>query len=383
MTQPTTDAPVPPQAWFNVVHSPEWLADVTQVGPNGVRFDDLHAVIATLAALPVGQVSMYDSINVAALPAGALAYAGYYNGTFANLTALRKRFPNAEIVSVTPNGAKGAMYIDVEPGDANNAAIPAFLKAGGLGFYTSAGNVAAAIATCTAAGIPRSSYRVWSAHWTGRHICGPATCGFPQADGTQYVSTTGWDESVVIAPSFFGGTVTPPSPFPISAGATGAEVVTLQQMLNKWAVSIKLATALKVDGVFGQLTQSAVILAQKHFGNGAPAGVVDSALWKDLQGAPPVVLAFPAPASTSATPWLLMNFSWAIVKDAAGTEAHSYDVEVAVTGKTGTPVASINVVGDNHWPNVKLAYGVDHVWRARGKDSAGRYGAWTAWKPIP
>ncbi len=197
-----------------LLHDPEWAASAMQTGPNGARFDTA-AHLLSAAMLPVGVEAMYDSTVVASLPAAAFAYAGYFNGTYANMAPLKARFPNAQLVSVTPDGEKGALYIDVEPGNVTAAAVPGFIKAGGLGFYASPGasgeySVQACIDVCTAAGIARNKYRVWSAHWIGRHICSPSTCGYPQADGTQYVSTAGWDESAVNSPSFFQ--LPPPDP---------------------------------------------------------------------------------------------------------------------------------------------------------------------------
>ena len=121
----------------NRLQDEAWVAEVTAPGPNGNRYD-AHAALLAPSALPGGTVFMYDSVNVAALPAGAEAYAGYYNGTYANLTELKARFPSAIIVSITPNGANGAMYIDIEPGNAVPGDAPGFIKAGGTGFYCSA-----------------------------------------------------------------------------------------------------------------------------------------------------------------------------------------------------------------------------------------------------
>lgn len=64
---------------------------------------------------------MYDSINVDGIPASASIVAGYYYGTYANLTAMRARFPRALIIGITPsaNIADGIVdVLDVENGDA-------------------------------------------------------------------------------------------------------------------------------------------------------------------------------------------------------------------------------------------------------------------------
>ena len=64
----------PPQV--NGLKDEAWVAEVMAPGPNGNRYD-AHAALLTPAALPGGTVFMYDGVNVAALPAGAQAYAGY------------------------------------------------------------------------------------------------------------------------------------------------------------------------------------------------------------------------------------------------------------------------------------------------------------------
>lgn len=266
-------------------HSPEWVAATMQPGPNGVRFDTAD-LLAVPAAPPTGILSMFDATDVHALPSGALVYAGYYNGTYANLPAMRARFPHATIVSVTPDGAHGAEYIDIEPGNVTAAAAPGFIKAGGLGFYASPGaprgySVQEIIDACTAAGLTRSEYRVWSAHWIGKHICGPATCGYPQADGTQYLSTFGWDESDVESPGFFSLGVT----WPLRPGEAGPRVAVLQKMINTWASHLGLAHPLTVDGDFGPATEAAVVLALIYWHYNATAvalGEVDQSLWAHL-----------------------------------------------------------------------------------------------------
>lgn len=196
------------------IHDPAWVADVMQAGPNGARFDSAQLLLAA-ADLPAGIVSMYDAVSAARLPAGAPAYAGYVNGLYANIDAVRARFPDAEVVTIAVNTSGKAMYLDVEPGDASPADVPGFIKAGGIGFYCSASQLQACIDALKKAGIDPATVRKWSAHWIGRHICGPTTCGYPQADGTQYVSTAGWDESAVEAPAFFTAPAAPPPPPPV------------------------------------------------------------------------------------------------------------------------------------------------------------------------
>jgi len=276
----------------NLLHDAAWIAATMQAGPNGARFDTAAHLLAA-ANLPSGVEAMYDSTAVGSDPAGAFAYAGYFNGIYENMAALRARFPAAQLVSVTPDGAKGAMYTDIEPGNVTASSVPAFIKAGGLGFYASPGAAAGysvqdCIDACTAAGIPRTKYRIWSAHWIGRHICSPSACGYPQADGTQYVSTAGWDESAVNSPAFFQL----PAPDPAVP----------QQWRGDGRTAMYEAAALAP----GQTV--AGILAGTDFINGMFAGTIspvapvpsDVTLW--LYAPPPPPAPAPAPPAPAPAP---------------------------------------------------------------------------------
>lgn len=156
---------------------------------------------------------MFDDINVSLDPPNAYAYAGYVDGSFANFGTLEKMFPKAHLLSITVFGNK-ADACDVENGDMTNADVYAWFKAmeaDGVWrpcVYTQASNMAAMQATMKANGFARSSYRLWSAHYTGTpHFCAPNTCGFglDQADATQFTDRAlgkSLDESIV-ADDFF------------------------------------------------------------------------------------------------------------------------------------------------------------------------------------
>lgn len=167
-----------------------------------------------------------DSVTASSLARGKAVYAGYYNGSFANLTTIANRVgPGPIIVSVSPNGANGARAIDIESGDAVPSDAPRFWhnsNHGGTGygqkdegipiFYTSAGDVQSVINYLTWAGISRSKYLIWSAHWIGYHICGESVCGYPQADATQYSDAGYVDNDVWYSYCFSGATTTSPPP---------------------------------------------------------------------------------------------------------------------------------------------------------------------------
>jgi hypothetical protein len=154
-----------------------------------------------------GTVFMVDSIvspqtaNGQPIPQAVMtapAVAGYLHGnswpTYAPYAQARPDLVKAgRLVSITLSAAFPARCLDIESGGAVNSQAPAWIRnladrsQGKPILYTSASNVAALVATMNAAGIARSDYLIWSAHYTlSAHICSPATCGYPQADGTQY-----------------------------------------------------------------------------------------------------------------------------------------------------------------------------------------------------
>jgi hypothetical protein len=167
-----------------------------------------------------------DSVTASSLSIGKAVYAGYLNGTFANLTTIANRVgPNPVIVSVSPNGANGARAIDIESGDAVPADAPRFWhnsNHGGTGYgqkdngipiyYTSAGDVQAVINELSWAGISRDKYLIWSAHWIGYHICSESVCGYPQADATQYSDAGYVDNDVWYSYCFSSANTSPPPP---------------------------------------------------------------------------------------------------------------------------------------------------------------------------
>lgn len=166
---------------------------------------------------------MFDDVTVSLLPSGYSAYAGYADGIYANLTAIRARFPNAHILDIAVRSSVNATCLDVESGDATNAQAVGWVKAQharGLVkpiVYTSAGNAQALINELANNGIARDTYLLWTAHYSGKsHICAKTGCGYPNADGTQFTDRAmgrSLDESVV-SDAFFGANkpTAPPKP---------------------------------------------------------------------------------------------------------------------------------------------------------------------------
>lgn len=135
----------------------------------------------------MSNILMFDDVDVSLLPAG-YDYAGYTDGIYANLAEIRARFPGAKILTIAVRSSDVADCLDIEPGDATIADCPAWFKhALGAGvtkpcIYTSVSNVDALVQEMTSAGIPRTAYRLWTAHYgNGQHLCGPTTCGLTNA----------------------------------------------------------------------------------------------------------------------------------------------------------------------------------------------------------
>lgn len=128
---------------------------------------------------------LFDSVDPAMFPdPGKVPFdatAGYVNGRWPSSAGILKRFPNLPHVSITVNSTGNAMCLDVEPGDATPADVPAWLDrqyARGLTkpvIYCGNGDIAEVRRLCG----PRPFWW-WSANWTRvAHID-------PGADATQW-----------------------------------------------------------------------------------------------------------------------------------------------------------------------------------------------------
>jgi peptidoglycan hydrolase-like protein with peptidoglycan-binding domain len=241
-------------------------------------------------------IVFFDDVDSLLLPQ-ADYYAGYLDGIFANIAAIHTRFPNAGILTIDVLGTRAADCLDDEPGDASNARVVPWFKlalSGGITkpcVYSSVSNIDTVVGVFNSAGIPRSAYRLWSAHYgIGQHICGPTTCKETETacDATQYTETANnrsLDESVALS-NFFTA-VTPPAPVghpTLSLNDTGADVSALQGRLNVWHASPQL----KIDGDFGPGTQTAVkeFQAAEHL---TVDGVAGPATWTALLKTAPVI----------------------------------------------------------------------------------------------
>lgn len=252
-------------------------------------------------------ISMFDSVTVSELPSGsAYAYAGYIGGNWPTYNAVKAKFPGHQVLSIAVNASETAQALDVEAGDATAGQAPGWysrMKAAGVSrpcFYASISNMQQVINALEDDGIARSSFRLWSAHYSGSsHVCGPSSCGESRIamDGTQFTDTAmgrNLDESLLVA-DFFSTVAPAPAPSPtyvdvdtllnslpiLALGATDAKlshryVARLQTLLNLLENS-----GLKIDGVFGATTQTAVKKLQSDY-KLSTDGVVGAASWKVL-----------------------------------------------------------------------------------------------------
>jgi hypothetical protein len=135
---------------------------------------------------PAPRFDMYDSTVVAHIPSGAVAVAGYVNGSFANFNAMVARFPHAKHLSISVNSSGNAKCLDIEKGDATPADAPAWVRrqhARGEKepvVYANTSTMPAVIDALTKNGIKRDEYLVWTAHYTNiPHV-------EPGSDATQW-----------------------------------------------------------------------------------------------------------------------------------------------------------------------------------------------------
>lgn len=140
------------------------------------------------AARPAQDVLMYDAVEPAGLPTETTLAAGYVGGSWPSYEGIRARFPRALVLSIAVNHSETAMVLDVERGDATPELAPSWyrmMQERGMlrpAFYTSVSGVADLTHALLAAGHDRSSWRLWTAHYTGRaHFCG-AACGYPLSE---------------------------------------------------------------------------------------------------------------------------------------------------------------------------------------------------------
>lgn len=159
-----------------------------------------------------------------------LGYSGHSNSweTFEPFEAARPDLVKEnKVIPVTLSCADFGHMYDIETGGGKNANIGVFMhnaknvwktqeRWGLQWLYTFASNVEAMTAAARGFGYEQGrDYYVLAAHPSGgKHICGPnvARCGYPKADGTQYLFAGSYDASLIN--SYMIHAVAPPKPDP-------------------------------------------------------------------------------------------------------------------------------------------------------------------------
>ena len=222
-------------------------------------------------------ITMYDSIQVSQIPDDATAVAGYVSGNWPTYEALRAKFPHAHLLSIATTAAHDADVLDVEMGDATPGQATGWIKrqlARGVHrsvIYANASTMPGVLQALTASGISRSSVRLWSAHYDGPHICGPASCrfpGVPACDGTQWTSSAlgrDLDESLLLDDFF----ATPPEP-PVTLHSWKSDGKTsLAQLAGEKQAAV--STILRVTAERGKYDAPFAAYIDAVFGGKLPA----------------------------------------------------------------------------------------------------------------
>lgn len=143
---------------------------------NRRRWQELHALEHPAPAKPK-RYTQYDSTSAKYIPAWATAMAGYVDGLYANVAALRARFPKARLLKIAVRASTDADCLDIEPGNAVPSEAPAWVRkqhARGKRrpvVYASASEMPEVLIALEDDGIKRSEFQVFTAHYTGRpHI---------------------------------------------------------------------------------------------------------------------------------------------------------------------------------------------------------------------
>ena len=157
-----------------------------------------HKPVPTPKPKPKPRFTMYDAVEISAIPDNPEAVAGYVNWTF---DAVVKRFPKAKHLSITGNADLDAMCLDIETGDATPAQAPSWVRrqhARGEKtpwVYVEASRLWEVLNTLSRDDIKRNEYRIWVADWTGvPHI--PVGCDACQWRGEVGVRPQVYDESL-------------------------------------------------------------------------------------------------------------------------------------------------------------------------------------------
>jgi hypothetical protein len=208
-----------------------------------------------------GRISMFDSVDVGALPKGAgdWAIAGYVGGRYQTWNDVVRLYPAHRKRSIAVFASLDADILDVEAGDATPSQAPAWVRrqhARGIarpGVYIQLSNAQELVNVLAGAGIGRGQYLLWTAHYTGSpHI----ESGSDATQWTDSFEGRNCDASLC-EPWFFGVRQKPPSPdhLPLTVdGVFGPQTI----MALQWCLDHKPRAPkplLAVDGAFGPATR--------------------------------------------------------------------------------------------------------------------------------
>lgn len=113
--------------------------------------------------------TMYDSVTADSIPVSATMVAGYVDGRYANIPAMRTRFPHARIVEIAVfHTTDDGQVLDVETGDATPAQSVSWVqmrrRAGAdPSVYCNTSVLPSVITEFKNAGVSQPHY--WIAHW--------------------------------------------------------------------------------------------------------------------------------------------------------------------------------------------------------------------------
>lgn len=166
---------------------------------------------------------LFDSIDAGLLPDG-YSYGAYVGGNWPTYSQVRAEHPKAHVLSIAVNAGEDAECLDIENGDASPEQFPGWWRrqrARGVRrpcAYANASTMPLLVIALRGARIARRTIRLWSAHYTAEHICGPKTCaypGVPDVDGTQWTSSArGLNLDQSLLKRGFFSLVRPPEPKP-------------------------------------------------------------------------------------------------------------------------------------------------------------------------
>jgi|SRR5579864_2729410 len=116
---------------------------------------------------------LFDSVDLAQIPAGAPAVAGYVDGDWPTFPLLAKGWPNSRRLSIAVSPRQNAEVLDVETGDAVAGDVVRWVnvqRARGATrpcIYASLSTMLLAVhPALRASRLPRTSYRLWVADYT-------------------------------------------------------------------------------------------------------------------------------------------------------------------------------------------------------------------------